>query len=101
MQTMRMVKVVTQTIYRYSVHRYIQWNLVSSNIQGNPKKVPLKECSTYPKCSNIIHKMAILQQCYVYVSAKLFCGAKMSVAFVLLLFELLFGLTLPLSKPLT
>ena len=42
--------------------------------------------------------MAILQQCYVYVSAKLFCGAKMSVAFVLLLFELLFGLTLPLIE---
>ena len=90
---------ISMSLYNLILH--IQWNLVSSNIQGNPKKVPLKECSTYPKCSNIIHKMAILQQCYVYVSAKLFCGAKMSVAFVLLLFELLFGLTLPLSKPLT
>ena len=68
-------------------YTHIQWNLVSSNTQGNPKKVPLKECSTYPKCYN--------------VSAKLFCVAKTSVAFVLLLFELLFGLTLPLSKPLT
>ena len=85
----------------------LQWNLVSSNTQGNPKKVPLKECSTYPKCYNIIHKMAIimLQQCYVYVSAKLrcvlWCKKLTSVAFVLLLFELPFGLTLPLSKPLT
>ena len=85
----------------YTSQVVIQWNLVSSNTQGNPKTVPLKECSTYPKCYNIIHKMAILQQCCVYVLAKLFCGAKTSVAFVLLLFELPFGLTLPLSKPLT
>ena len=58
----------------------VQRNLVSSNTQRNPKNVPLKECLTYPKYYNNIHKMPIYCSSVMFtcqLSEGVLCGEKM------------------------